>query len=298
MKISLALISTFESLFVTLFLSTGSQYRRHHVISICLVSASILFAQCFANDLTLPTTATRAKTTTPSVKHLSTTVTPSPTATTTTKAQQQFDGRKQWLNDAITVRPISMSSEALTDVDRQSTTASKPFNRNYLSSNEAISIQTLLSSDNGSFTSSQILLSSPSSDSQKLTKSIDAKTTTTSTLPFTSHKLGQTVSFSPDSRTSSLYSFHSNTETKAVAPSLKNGRPQSANNNENNNNRNNNHNNVLVLIQSTKHIKLKLVRDQFQQFLDSFSVKLQNITIDFDIIDGKYSFIYLYLCNV
>lgn len=46
---------------------------------------------------------------------------------------------------------------------------------------------------------------------------------------------------------------------------------------------------ALVLIQSTKHIKLKLVRDQFQQFIDMFSVKLQNITIDFDIIDGKYT---------
>lgn len=44
---------------------------------------------------------------------------------------------------------------------------------------------------------------------------------------------------------------------------------------------------ALVLIQSTKHIKLKHVRDQFQQFIDMFGVKLYNVTIDFDIIDGK-----------
>lgn len=57
-------------------------------------------------------------------------------------------------------------------------------------------------------------------------------------------------------------------------------------------------NNVLILIQTHKNIELNLVRDQFQQFTDMFGVKLANITIDFDAIDGKWdsgsvaSFIY------
>lgn len=46
-------------------------------------------------------------------------------------------------------------------------------------------------------------------------------------------------------------------------------------------------NNVLILIQTHKNIELNLVRDQFQQFTDMFGVKLANITIDFDAIDGK-----------
>lgn len=46
-------------------------------------------------------------------------------------------------------------------------------------------------------------------------------------------------------------------------------------------------NNVLILIQTHKNIELNLVRDQFHQFSDMFGVKLANITIDFDTIDGK-----------
>lgn len=45
--------------------------------------------------------------------------------------------------------------------------------------------------------------------------------------------------------------------------------------------------NVLIVIQTKKNIELNLVRDQFQQFTDMFGVKLQNITIDFDAVDGK-----------
>lgn len=45
--------------------------------------------------------------------------------------------------------------------------------------------------------------------------------------------------------------------------------------------------NVLILIQTKKNIELNLVRDQFQQFTDMVGVKLENITIDFDVIDGK-----------
>lgn len=46
-------------------------------------------------------------------------------------------------------------------------------------------------------------------------------------------------------------------------------------------------NNVLILFQTKKNIELNRVRDQFHQFTDIFGVKLQNITIDFDAIDGK-----------
>lgn len=45
--------------------------------------------------------------------------------------------------------------------------------------------------------------------------------------------------------------------------------------------------NVLILIQTKKNIELNRVRDQFQQFTDMVGVKLENITIDFDVIDGK-----------
>lgn len=44
---------------------------------------------------------------------------------------------------------------------------------------------------------------------------------------------------------------------------------------------------VLILIQTKKNIELNLVRDQFHQFTDMVGVKLENITIDFDVIDGK-----------
>lgn len=57
-------------------------------------------------------------------------------------------------------------------------------------------------------------------------------------------------------------------------------------------------NNVLILIQTKKNIELNLVRDQFQQFTDMFGVKLQNITIDFDAVDGKWAcsiFCFIYL---
>lgn len=54
-------------------------------------------------------------------------------------------------------------------------------------------------------------------------------------------------------------------------------------------------NNVLILIQTQKNIQLNLVRDQFHQFTDKFGVKLQNITIDFDAIDGKWALAILYL---
>lgn len=50
-------------------------------------------------------------------------------------------------------------------------------------------------------------------------------------------------------------------------------------------------NNVLVLIQ-TKNIKINFVRDQFHQFSDMFGVKLQNLTIDFDSIDGKLNLLF------
>lgn len=46
-------------------------------------------------------------------------------------------------------------------------------------------------------------------------------------------------------------------------------------------------NNALILIQTKKNNQLNHVRDQFQQFTDMFGVKLANITIDFDAIDGK-----------
>lgn len=46
--------------------------------------------------------------------------------------------------------------------------------------------------------------------------------------------------------------------------------------------------NALILIQTRNNIELNLVRDQFHQFSDMFGVKLANITIDFDTIDGKY----------
>lgn len=46
-------------------------------------------------------------------------------------------------------------------------------------------------------------------------------------------------------------------------------------------------NNVLILIQTKKTIQLNTVRDQFQQFTDMFGVQLRNISIDFDVIDGK-----------
>lgn len=45
-------------------------------------------------------------------------------------------------------------------------------------------------------------------------------------------------------------------------------------------------NNVLVLIQKNI-IKISIVRDQFYQFIDMFGIKLQNVTIDFDSIDGE-----------
>lgn len=44
---------------------------------------------------------------------------------------------------------------------------------------------------------------------------------------------------------------------------------------------------VLIVIQTKKNIELNLVRDQFHQFTDMVGVKLENITIDFDVIDGK-----------
>lgn len=50
-------------------------------------------------------------------------------------------------------------------------------------------------------------------------------------------------------------------------------------------------NNVLVLIQK-KNIKINFVRDQFHQFSDMFGVKLQNLTIDFDSIDGKSNLLF------
>lgn len=44
---------------------------------------------------------------------------------------------------------------------------------------------------------------------------------------------------------------------------------------------------VMILIQTIKKIQLNRVRDQFREFVDMFSIKLPNITIDFDITDGK-----------
>lgn len=52
---------------------------------------------------------------------------------------------------------------------------------------------------------------------------------------------------------------------------------------------------ALALIQSTKHVKLKLVRDQFRKFVDAFGVQLQNMTIDFDIVDGEFT---LFVCSL
>lgn len=49
-------------------------------------------------------------------------------------------------------------------------------------------------------------------------------------------------------------------------------------------------NNVLILIQTKKNIELNLVRDQFHQFIDTFGIKLPNLAIDFDAIDGKQTF--------
>lgn len=46
-------------------------------------------------------------------------------------------------------------------------------------------------------------------------------------------------------------------------------------------------NDVLILIQTMENIKLNRVRDQFGEFIDMFGVKLPNVTIDFDTIDGK-----------
>lgn len=50
---------------------------------------------------------------------------------------------------------------------------------------------------------------------------------------------------------------------------------------------------VMVFIQSIQHnsYKLKVIRDQYQQFVDTYGVQLQNITIHFDFIDGKLSII-------
>lgn len=48
----------------------------------------------------------------------------------------------------------------------------------------------------------------------------------------------------------------------------------------------------MVFIQSVHHSwKLKVIRDQYQQFVDKYAVQIQNQTIDFDFIDGKLSII-------
>ncbi|XP_031621510.1 uncharacterized protein LOC116339642 [Contarinia nasturtii] len=80
--------------------------------------------------------------------------------------------------------------------------------------------------------------------------------------------------FTRDASTSSKTNFPPSTPVKLVTmPGIE--QPSSAS-----------INNVLILIQTHKNIELNLVRDQFHQFTDMFGVKLANITIDFDTIDG------------
>lgn len=48
-----------------------------------------------------------------------------------------------------------------------------------------------------------------------------------------------------------------------------------------------NNNTVLILIQTMKNIQLNRIREQFREFANAFGVQLHNITVDFDVIDGK-----------
>lgn len=56
----------------------------------------------------------------------------------------------------------------------------------------------------------------------------------------------------------------------------------------------NNNNTVLILIQTMKNIQLNRIREQFREFTNAFGVQLHNITVDFDVIDGKW--ICLFCC--
>lgn len=285
MKILLAFISSVVSSLATLFSfcrRTQRPQHQRHVNSIVVASVLISFAHCFANDLTSAKTAT---------------------TTTTTTTAKNYDNRKQWENDAITISPTPSSAsvsstKTIIAVDQQSP-ASKPSNLlwspNFLSSHEAISDtqHTPLSF------SKQFLSSTPPSFGQRAITKI---TRTTQAPPAA---IGQSVSFSPELHyTSALHLFADNDDDDDdYYDNLKTARKKATTPQQSyrNDSRSSN-NDVLVLIQSTKHIKLKLVRDQFQQFADTFGVKLQNITIDFDIIDGKcntlvlpYTFVYTFV---
>lgn len=48
-----------------------------------------------------------------------------------------------------------------------------------------------------------------------------------------------------------------------------------------------NNNTALILIQTMKNISLNRIREQFHEFADAFGARLHNITVDFDVIDGK-----------